>query len=91
MRSQDNVNTMTEHYVTLCQQRTADIRKKVISETRARESTLYNEALFQLSIIHLSSSFLHIYIEDVHCTFTTFSNQSIDEDYYTAACLQNTD
>jgi len=60
--------------VTLCQQRTADIRKRVMSETKAKESILCNEALFQLSVICLSLSFSHIYIEDVNCTFTTFSN-----------------
>ncbi len=87
MRLQDNIDTITECCVTLCQQRTADIKKKVMSETKAKESTLCNEALSQLSVTHLSLSFSHIYIEGVHCTFTTFSNQSIDEDHYTTAHL----
>ena len=56
-------------------------------ETRARESTLCNKTLFQLLIIYLSFSFLHIYIKVVHYTFTTFNNQSINEDHYTAAYL----
>ena len=45
-----------------------------MSEIKTKELTLYNKALFQLSVICLSLSFLHIYIEDVHHTFTTFSN-----------------
>jgi len=56
-------------------------------KTKVKESTLCNEALSQLSVIYLSLSFLHIYIEGVHCTFTTFNNQSIDRDHYTAAHL----
>ena len=56
-------------------------------KTKARESSLCNEALPQLLIIYLSFSFLHIYIKGVCCTFTTFSNQSIDRDHYTAAHL----
>jgi len=87
MRLQDKIDMMTKHCVTLCQWRTEDIRKRIISETKARESTLCNEALSQLSVICLSLSFLHIYIEGVHCTFTTFNNQFIDEDYYTSACI----
>ena len=59
----------------------------LLSETRAKELTLYNEALLQLLIICFSLSFLHIYIEGVCYTFTTFSNQSINEDHYTAACI----
>ena len=58
-----------------------------MSETRARELTLCNEALSQLLIICLSLSFLHIYIKGVHCTFTTFNNQFINRDHYTVACL----
>ncbi len=46
----------------------------LMSETKAKELTLCNEALSQLLVICLSLSFLHIYIESVHCTFTTFSN-----------------
>jgi len=43
-------------------------------KTRARELTLYNKTLSQLSVIHLSLLFIYIYIEDVHHTFITFSN-----------------
>ncbi len=56
-----------------------------MSKTKAKESILCNETLSQLPVICLSLSFLHIYIEDVCHTFTTFSNQSIDRDHYTAA------
>ena len=55
-----------------------------MSKTKAKESILCNETLSQLSVICLSLSFLHIYIEGVHHTFTTFNNQSIDEHHYTA-------
>jgi len=44
-----------------------------MSEIKTKELTLYNKALSQLSVICLSLSFLHIYIEDVHNTFTTFN------------------
>ena len=61
--------------------------KDRVLETKAKELTLCNEALPQLPVIHLSLSFSHIYIKGVHHTFTTFSNQSINRDHYTAVHL----